>query len=30
LTKNAPRKHCQSYANAGDQPGATAWFGGNA
>ena len=30
LTKNAPRKHCQSYANAGDQPDAMAWFAGNA
>ena len=30
LTKNAPRKHCQSYANAGGQPGATAWFAENA
>ncbi len=25
LTKNRPRKHCQSDANAGGRPGAAAW-----
>jgi hypothetical protein len=30
LTKDRPRKHCQSYANASAQPGGAGWFAKNA